>query len=382
MDNKKIGSFIKDLMKSKGMNQEDLSQALGISPQAVSKALNGVNTFDVGNLQVISDLFKVTIDDILRGNLQTSTSFMTDQERIVRLGLNAFKSAENKLVVKFDENDKTTLNYAFEQENAQIVEYIIERGYFRNNYGHYARFDKLLELLIDNKLYSQLAIILDHGTPEKTSKKLWSSNDETIIDKLYYKANGNSKALRNFDLAIKHNNKKVIDDYLSTYFDETKKRKVSDIPHLELAIDFNNEYYIKQAFKKVKKNPSLGGLKVGFNALKAFNISETLFTYLVKECEDNEYVLVLQNIGELLEILFDNKEYSKMIKYSKYGAIPSGKLDNVDFDKIAIEDLLFLFAGGALPSVRYNDEISVKNYVDVVNKIILKLTKEIIELKK
>ena len=67
MDRTKIASFIQELRKEKGLTQAELGDLLNISFQAISKWENGENLPDVQSLENLSIIFKVTIDEILKG---------------------------------------------------------------------------------------------------------------------------------------------------------------------------------------------------------------------------------------------------------------------------------------------------------------------------
>ena len=56
-----------ELRKAAGMTQNDLAEKLNVSRQAVSRWEQGSAMPDVENLIAISDLFGVTLDELLRG---------------------------------------------------------------------------------------------------------------------------------------------------------------------------------------------------------------------------------------------------------------------------------------------------------------------------
>ena len=66
-----IGKRIALLRKEKGMTQEDLSNAMGISPQAVSKWENDQTCPDISALPKLSKLLGVTVDELLEGKTET-----------------------------------------------------------------------------------------------------------------------------------------------------------------------------------------------------------------------------------------------------------------------------------------------------------------------
>ena len=69
----KIGSNIAALRKEKGITQEELANALGVSAQAVSKWENNSSCPDVSLLTDIADYFGVTVDALLRSDAEEIT---------------------------------------------------------------------------------------------------------------------------------------------------------------------------------------------------------------------------------------------------------------------------------------------------------------------
>lgn len=66
-----IGSKIKTLRLSKSMTQEQLAKALHVSAQAVSKWENGKSYPDIRSLLLLSALFDVSLDQLIKGDLET-----------------------------------------------------------------------------------------------------------------------------------------------------------------------------------------------------------------------------------------------------------------------------------------------------------------------
>lgn len=67
MNQKKIGSFLKELRKEKGMTQEQLGEVLGVSGRTVSRWETGFNMPDLSILIQIADYYDVEIREILDG---------------------------------------------------------------------------------------------------------------------------------------------------------------------------------------------------------------------------------------------------------------------------------------------------------------------------
>ncbi|MBR1413231.1 MAG: helix-turn-helix transcriptional regulator [Bacilli bacterium] len=67
MDLEKIGKFIHDLRVEKNFTQRDLADRLYVSHQAVSKWERGVALPDIESLNRISELFDISINDLIAG---------------------------------------------------------------------------------------------------------------------------------------------------------------------------------------------------------------------------------------------------------------------------------------------------------------------------
>lgn len=62
-----IGEFLSILRKSKGLTQQEVADALGVSNKTVSSWETGASCPDIGILPAIAELFGVTCDELLRG---------------------------------------------------------------------------------------------------------------------------------------------------------------------------------------------------------------------------------------------------------------------------------------------------------------------------
>ena len=89
-----IGEKIQNLRKQRGMSQEQLAEALGVSRQAVSKWEAGQSVPDIDKIISICDYFGVTTDYILRNAEMTESQHEVAQ--------NAYNISEKEL----DENIK------------------------------------------------------------------------------------------------------------------------------------------------------------------------------------------------------------------------------------------------------------------------------------
>lgn len=68
------------LRKEKGLSQEELAEQLGISRQAVAKWELGQSYPEIDNMIALSNLFKITIDRLLKSEGDCSLQFMKDKQ--------------------------------------------------------------------------------------------------------------------------------------------------------------------------------------------------------------------------------------------------------------------------------------------------------------
>lgn len=67
MDQIKMGKFISELRKEKGLTQREIGDMLNITDNSVSKWERGINAPDIYYLQTLAELFQVTVPELLNG---------------------------------------------------------------------------------------------------------------------------------------------------------------------------------------------------------------------------------------------------------------------------------------------------------------------------
>lgn len=67
MDAKKIGVFLRELRKEKGLTQEQLAEILHVSGRTVSRWETGTNMPDLSILIQIAEFYEVEVKEILDG---------------------------------------------------------------------------------------------------------------------------------------------------------------------------------------------------------------------------------------------------------------------------------------------------------------------------
>lgn len=81
MENKSIGKFISVLRKKSGMTQKELGDKLFVSDKAISRWEREESAPEISLLPAIAEVFGVTIDELINGELNPSTNETVEIER-------------------------------------------------------------------------------------------------------------------------------------------------------------------------------------------------------------------------------------------------------------------------------------------------------------
>ena len=98
MDQKKIGGFLKELRKEKGITQEEFAEHLNVSGRTVSRWETGANMPDISLLVGISEFFDVSIPEIINGERKSET--MNEEVKEVVDKLSDYANAEKETIIK------------------------------------------------------------------------------------------------------------------------------------------------------------------------------------------------------------------------------------------------------------------------------------------
>ena len=240
MNPEKIGKFICELRKEKGLSQYELADMIPISRQGVSKWERGVTTPDPQTLMQLAEMFNVTIDELLRGErsevhtiekLEETTLSILDQsnkktktiKRITTISIsiiiillltflsyyfiNSYNSME---VYKIgNTNDKFTTNEGIYITTRE--KYYLRLGKIKNkidaninNVKLYYKKGKEKILIVEDTEADELVIIDSYGYGEKFSKK----DIEKLKDNLYLEITYNETEVETIKLRYrrKYNN--------------------------------------------------------------------------------------------------------------------------------------------------------------------------------
>ena len=85
MDQKKIGSFLKELRKEKGVTQEQLAETFGVSGRTVSRWETGFNMPDLDVLIQIADYYDVELRELLDGERRSESMNEEMKETVLKV---------------------------------------------------------------------------------------------------------------------------------------------------------------------------------------------------------------------------------------------------------------------------------------------------------
>jgi len=75
-----LGQQLKRLRESKGFSQEDVAKKIGITRQAVYKWEHDKSCPDIDNLILLSEMYNVTLDELIKGNQNFKEKIHIDEE--------------------------------------------------------------------------------------------------------------------------------------------------------------------------------------------------------------------------------------------------------------------------------------------------------------
>lgn len=75
-----IGEQLKRLRESKGFSQEDVAKKIGVTRQAVYKWENDKSYPDIDNLILLSEMYNVTLDELIKGKQNIKEKIHIDEE--------------------------------------------------------------------------------------------------------------------------------------------------------------------------------------------------------------------------------------------------------------------------------------------------------------
>ncbi|HOI46861.1 MAG TPA: helix-turn-helix transcriptional regulator [Bacilli bacterium] len=203
IDNVKVGTFIKEKLKGKNMSQDDLANYLSISKSAVSQNLSGKSSFDLQNLLMISELFDVTLDQLLTQKIDSDQIPVSEFERLARKGLSEVMTLglDNPNIFHLDIYGKYFVEYVLALNDIELFEYLHINALIELNANSGREKDILLQIILfcikhNSAVYPYYigfyatvagSFRIDDGTIEKFIwKYIEDKHQEQLILSLFY----------------------------------------------------------------------------------------------------------------------------------------------------------------------------------------------------
>ena len=98
MDQKKTGSFLRELRKEQEITQEQFAENLGVSARTVSRWETGSNMPDISLLADIADYYNVSIPEIIAGERKSDE--MNEEVKEVAEAMSDYAGQEKERIVK------------------------------------------------------------------------------------------------------------------------------------------------------------------------------------------------------------------------------------------------------------------------------------------
>ena len=98
MNQKKIGSFLKELRKEMGITQEEFAEKLDVSSRTISRWETGTNMPDISLLVNIAEIFNVSIPEIING--ERKSEIMEKEVKEVAEAMSNYAGAEKSVILK------------------------------------------------------------------------------------------------------------------------------------------------------------------------------------------------------------------------------------------------------------------------------------------
>ena len=112
-----IGRRVSEYRRQRGITQEQLAEAMGVTSQAVSKWENDISCPDIGVLPQLADYFGVSLDVLIRGESPGTVQLLAENRR------KDFNSLTLRIVVNSTDGDYVKINLPL-----PLIKSVIEIG--------------------------------------------------------------------------------------------------------------------------------------------------------------------------------------------------------------------------------------------------------------
>lgn len=93
MDQKKIGSFLKELRKSRNLSQEQLGDILNVTGRSVSRWETGTNMPDISILVELAEFYEISIPELIDGERRENS---VSEEKEIALKVSDYEAFKDQ----------------------------------------------------------------------------------------------------------------------------------------------------------------------------------------------------------------------------------------------------------------------------------------------
>lgn len=320
MDLNKIGRFIFNLRKEKGLSQNGLADLIPVTRQAVSTWELGKSLPDSQTLKILSEIFDVTIDEILAGERSAPEEGKSDKKRDITLNLvdeyNSKKRTIKRITVTFTILIMTMLliflGYYFISSYNSIKVYKVrgESSNFVTNNG--------IIISTKKKIYIRTGELVNKNENYKINKVKLYFKDRENISKVIYKDNKTDILITfryGYNEKFSNNELKYLIDQL--YLEVEYENEV-EVLKLNVKQDFSNTLTLKNEKEEIEeKNDTQKDNIITYDKIK-FNMEQkgtkVNNVYTLEIVEDNKKIKI-ELVEQLLSLKIETGEYTERWKY-------------------------------------------------------------------
>lgn len=312
IDPVKVGNKIKSLLKEHKMTQDDLANKLYITKSAVSQNLRGRSTFDIQNLIKISQIFNITLDNLLElGN-----------DNLMEVSV--YKNLINKDITWFDNNNVNDLRlfdpdlygnvfveYLIENNNLELFNYLNDKNIMFVNNNYYKAKDIYLKVIIymfKNNLnpikYIRKYVFINKNfdiKDENIERQIWTFINN-LNDPIFYSSIINNKVNKKEKLLFFNINKNLSIISLNKAFEISTKYHLDNFL-LYVSKESSNKTYIN--YFKIIKNMLENNYKKGI-----YIFNDEYFDHK----KINQIHKTILNFNDVIKLIIESKNI-ELIKY-------------------------------------------------------------------
>lgn len=298
MNSDNIGKFIKQLREEKGLTQEELASKVHIGREAVSKWERGKTSPDSSVLLILSEIFNVTINEILIGERKTEKNatleLYQDRNKLIK-GFKktflVFSIAIICFLILF-------LSYYFLNQYKSIHAYTI------NGYGE--NFDIVDGLFVktNGKMYFNLGNIINKNNVDYELIELYYKNGKENIVICY--TENSSLSFVDYKGYEEYIDVSKINVIINNLYLKIKLKDNEEIIKLELIEDYVNDNFLfiddaDVSLNKEMKINNINSKKIVDLIKDKFNVTENGYEYKFTY-KDKNFILNYLSNNDLLSI--------------------------------------------------------------------------------